>query len=89
MADTSNEVILERVEAVIRRQDTTIDKLDELNGCVRDVQIDQATHRSEINTLTKNQDELRKNSNRNDGIVGGVLLGAVAAKELIKELFTQ
>ena len=89
MADTSNAVILERVEAVIKRQDKVIDQIDDMNGCLRDVQINQATHRSEINSLTKDQDELRKNSNRNDGIVGGVLLGAVAAKELIKELFTQ
>ena len=86
-ADTSNDVILERVEAVIKKQDKVIDKLDSLNGCVRTVQIQQAADQVKIHNLKENQDELRKNSNRNDGIVGGVILGAVAAKELLKEIF--
>ena len=89
MADTSNAVILERVEAVIKRQDATITKLDSLNGTVRSVQVQQAADQVKIYNLTKCQDELRKNSNRNDGIVGGVLLGAVAAKEFIKEILAQ
>ena len=86
--DTINAVILERVEAVIKKQDKTIDKLDSLNGCVRTVQIQQAADQVKIYNLDKHQDELRKNSNRNDGIVGAVVIGVVAAKELLKEVFS-
>ena len=86
-ADTSNAVILERVEAVIKRQDKTIDKLDSLNGCVRTVQIQQAVHEEKINTLTSNQDGLKADSKKNDFIGGGVVLTVIAAKEVLKEIF--
>ena len=86
MADTSNAVILERVEAVIKRQDKVIDKLDDMNGCMKSVQIEQAVQRNEINTLGDTQKELKKAGLRNDGIVGGVLLGVMAAKEAVSEL---
>ena len=87
-ADTSNAVILERVEAVIRRQDETIEKLDNLNGCVRTVQIQQAVHEEKIHTLTNNQDDLKAVSKRNDFIGGGIVLGVVAAKEALQEILS-
>ena len=86
--DVENAVILERVEVGNRRLDRLCTQMENLNGSLRAVQINQAADQVKIHNLTKHQDELRKVSNRNDGIVGGVVLSVVAAKELLKEILS-
>ena len=87
MADTSNAVILERVEAVIKRQDEVIGKLDYYGKCMVDVKIEQAVQRNDIDTLNKTNDNMRKAGLRNDGIVGGALFVAMLAKDKIADMF--
>ena len=87
MADTSNDVILERVEAVIKRQDKMYSVVDYYGKCMVDVKIEQAVQRNEIDTLNKGHDDMRKATLRQDGIVGSALFVAMLAKDKIADLF--
>ena len=89
MTAASDDVILERLNAIDKKQDKTIEKIDNLNGSVRDVQRTQDKQGVHIDYLTKEQDNLRKASNRNDGIVGGVMVSIMVIREAITEVFRQ
>ena len=42
-----------------------------------------------IKGLKENQDDQRKNSNRNDGIVGGILFGLMVATDYVKDALSK
>ena len=87
MTDVDNAVILERVEAIIKRQDKMYGKMDYYGKCMVATQIEQAVQRNEINALNKTTDDMKKATLRQDGIVGSALFVAMLAKDKIADIF--